>query len=83
MTTKIEGRADTLPPMPAEEYRAALTRLGLNSRQAGELLGITDVSSRRYATGAQAVPPTLTRLVRLIEAQRLTAEQVRSWLTLP
>jgi hypothetical protein len=83
MVTTDQRFADEMAPMAYREYRAALARLNLNNTEAARLFGISSVSSRRFSSGLQTVPPTLARLVRLIEAQRLTAEQVRSWLAPP
>lgn len=79
MPAQYKPLADDVPPVTAAEYRRALARLGLSSTQAGELFGISAVTSRRFSGGSQAVPGPLGRLVRLIEAQRLTADQARTW----
>lgn len=80
MAVTDKNLTDRYAAMSPEEYRAALARMGLNNTQAGDLFGITGVSSRRFSAGMQTIQPTLARLVRLIEAQRLNPEQVREWL---
>lgn len=79
MPAQYRPLADEVPPVTASEYRGALARLGLNNTAAGELFGISAVTSRRFSGGTQAVPGPLGRLVRLIEAQRLTVDQLRTW----
>lgn len=79
MPAQYRPLADDVPPVTADEYRRALARLGINNSQAGDLFGISAVTSRRFSTGSQAVPGPLGRLVRLIEAQRLTVDQLRTW----
>lgn len=42
--------------MTPEAYRDAIARLGLSQVGAGKLFGVTDRTSRRWASGDQDVP---------------------------
>lgn len=59
--------------MTADQYRAALERLGLTQTTAAPLLGITYRTSQRYAAGG--APDYVARLLAYIE--HLGIEQAR------
>ncbi len=59
-------------PMTSTEYRAALVALGLNQRQAAELLGVVLRTSQKYANGSP-IPKTIELLL-----NRLIVEQDKS-----
>jgi hypothetical protein len=50
--------------MGAAQYRKALGKLQFTHKQAGAAFGITERSSRRYASGAQAVSVAIANQVR-------------------
>jgi transcriptional regulator with XRE-family HTH domain len=66
--------------MPADEYRDTIKRLGLTQAGAGRFLGVTEVTSRRWATGRVLVPQTVAKLLSLMVALKLTPEKVDEWL---
>jgi transcriptional regulator with XRE-family HTH domain len=50
--------------MSATEYRDALAKLGLTQVGAARLMGVSDRTSRRWASGEQDIPPPVERLIR-------------------
>jgi DNA-binding transcriptional regulator YiaG len=66
--------------MTPDEYREAIQRLGLSQQKAAALLGVHAVTSRRWASEARDIPPTVDRFLRLIIALRLTPQQVEDWI---
>lgn len=52
--------------MAPTQFRAYQTELGLTHRATAEALCISEVSVKRYATGAQAVPPHIAKLFRAV-----------------
>jgi transcriptional regulator with XRE-family HTH domain len=60
--------------MTAEEYRAALTALGLTYAGAARLLGVDDRTSRRWANDERKVDPTVARFLRLLIAKGISAD---------
>ncbi|WP_336492407.1 hypothetical protein [Methylobacterium nigriterrae] len=67
--------------MTADEYRAALKRLGLTHVAAAAFLGVEEITSRRWATAKTRVPGSVSTLLRLIIALKLTPDKVREWLS--
>lgn len=61
--------------MNANQYRAALTRLGLTQVGAAKAFGIGERTSRRWAK--HGVPAKAAALLRLLLAGRITVEDVR------
>lgn len=57
------------PPVTAQQYIAALARLGLtpSSRAAAEALGISLRTSQRYAAGERRIPKTLELLLQQLK----------------
>jgi transcriptional regulator with XRE-family HTH domain len=53
--------------MNANQYRAALERMGLTQVKAAELLGIDPRTSRRYALGECPVPEPIMKLLLFME----------------
>ena len=53
--------------MTAQEYRGALSRLGLSQAQAARLIGVNTRTSERWGAGDRDVPPPVQRLVWLLE----------------
>jgi hypothetical protein len=68
------ARASNMHPA---EFRAILSRLGLTTAGAAELLGLTRRACEYYAAGARAVPPPVAKLLRLLDAGRVSAGQMR------
>jgi hypothetical protein len=60
--------------MTAARYRSALAQLGLTPTTASRLLGISDRTSRRYASQGVHGPADL--LMRLLLAKRVTASDI-------
>lgn len=65
-----------MKPLSADEYRAVLKRLGMNHREAGVALGLSDQTSRRYAHGVGRGSAVPERSVRLL--YRLLVDRERS-----
>lgn len=61
--------------MTANQYRAALAKLGLTQVGAAKAFGIGERTSRRWAK--YGVPAKPAVLLRLLLAGRITAEDVR------
>ncbi len=61
------------PAMTAEQYRAALARLGLThaSKRTAQLLGIEVNTSQKYAAGDLDVSAPVARLLRMYERHGL------------
>jgi transcriptional regulator with XRE-family HTH domain len=52
--------------MTANQFKAALTRLGLNQSQAARAIGISFRSVNRYATGKQPIPAIVANMIQLM-----------------
>jgi transcriptional regulator with XRE-family HTH domain len=50
--------------MTSIEFREACTQLGLTVAQSSDVLGLSVRTVRRYASGKQAIPETVARLMR-------------------
>lgn len=61
--------------MTANEYRAALIRIGLTQISAARLLGVAPRTSRHYAAG-ETIPEAIARFLRVVEFVGL--EQTRA-----
>lgn len=64
--------------MTANQYRAALKKLGLSQRGFAKLVGSGERTSRRWALGEAEVPECIAILLRLMLAGKVTAEDVRN-----
>jgi len=62
--------------MTANEYRAALARLGLTQGAAARLLGVEPRTSERWACGVSAIPGPVVRLLWAIERYPRLAGQL-------
>ena len=60
--------------MDAQEYRDALTALGLTQAAAGELFEVGERSSRRWALGEAKVPPMVALVLELMLSKKLRLE---------
>jgi hypothetical protein len=63
--------------MTANQYKAAIKRLGLTQVAAGRWLGISPRQSQSYAIGEYPVPEPVAKLLRLCISQQLDPEEVR------
>lgn len=66
--------------MTSDQYRDAIKTLGLSQGAAGAFLGVNAVSSRRWATGKAPIPESVSILLRLMLALKLTPEKAQEWL---
>lgn len=62
--------------MTANQYRAALARLDLSQVGAARLLGVNDVTSRRWAKNG--VTGTAVILLRLLLAGKITVKDIET-----
>ena len=60
--------------MSKNEYRAALSILGLSQRSAAKFLDIAERTSRRYALDECPVPILIARFLRLVARNKLTPQ---------
>lgn len=63
--------------MTADQYRAAIHRLGLSQHRAGDFLGISHRASQGYALGEYPVPESAAKLLRLMIKLKLSPEEVK------
>ncbi len=64
--------------MTANQFRAALSRLGLSQAGAGKLVGADPRTARRWALGERQVPACVAILLRLLVAGKITADDVQA-----
>ena len=62
--------------MTANQYRAALAKLGLSQVGAARLFEVNDVTSRRWAKSG--VSGTVAILLRLLVAKKITIEDIEA-----
>lgn len=62
--------------MTAEEYKAALEKLGLTLIGAARLFGVDYSTSRRWADGRREVPPPVARFLRFLMAANVEPWEV-------
>lgn len=62
--------------MTANQYRAALSRLGLTQVGAARLLGVNEATSRRWAR--YGVTGTAAIVLRLLTAGKVTVEDIEA-----
>jgi hypothetical protein len=60
--------------MDAQQYRDALSELGLTQAAAGELFEVGERSSRRWALGEAKVPPMVAFFLELMLSKRIKLE---------
>lgn len=60
--------------MNAKQYRAALTKIGLNPHSAARFFEINPRTSRRYALGELPVPALITKVLNYMIKHGLTPE---------
>ena len=64
--------------MTAEEYRDALSKLGLSIISSAEHLGVSARQSQRYANGTAAIADLVAKLLRLAIRIGLSAEDLKA-----
>lgn len=62
--------------MDANQYKAAMEKLGLNQTEMAKLLGIDVRTSRRYALGEYNVPAHTARVIEF-ELERVSTKKGR------
>ena len=63
--------------MTANQFRAALKRLGLSQRGFAKLTGYGERTTRRWALGEAEIPICIGILLRLMLAGKVTIEDVK------
>jgi hypothetical protein len=64
--------------MTANQFRAALKRLGLSQAGAASLVGADPRTGRRWALDERAVPECVAILLRLLMAGKITQEDIEA-----
>jgi hypothetical protein len=64
--------------MTANQFRSALSRLDLSQVGAARLFGADGRTTRRWALGERSIPPTVTILLRLLMAGKITVEDIEA-----
>jgi transcriptional regulator with XRE-family HTH domain len=64
--------------MTANQFRAALNRLGLTQLGAARLFDADGRTARRWALGERSIPPTVAILLRLLVAGKVSAEDIEA-----
>ena len=64
--------------MTANQFRAALSRLGLPQLAAARLFGADGRTVRRWALGERPVPYTVVILLRLLIAGKISVEDIEA-----
>jgi len=62
--------------MTADDYRAALSRLGWTQSSAARLVGVDTRTSQRWALGERDIPPPVQRLLAVAESVPGVAEKL-------
>lgn len=62
--------------MTANQFRTALSRLGLSQAGAANLVGADPRTGRRWALGERQVPECVAILLRLLVAGKITIEDI-------
>jgi len=62
----------------ANQFRAALDRLGLSQLGAAKLFGSNDRTVRRWAIGERSVPIGIAVLLRLLAAGKITIQDIEA-----
>jgi hypothetical protein len=63
--------------MTNEQFKHAITMLGLNQEDAGKFLGFSGRQGQRFATGEKAVPRTVAMLLRLMIKYKQTPKDMK------
>jgi Zincin-like metallopeptidase len=70
---EIRG-AFTMTPL---QFRTVISKVGLSQVQAAHVLGVTPRTARRWALGEVKVPPPAAKLLRLMQASKISTTQVK------
>jgi hypothetical protein len=62
--------------MTADEYKRAVTRVGLSQVGAGRFLGVDGRSAQRWGAGDAPIPMSVVKLLRLMMHLKLSAAEV-------
>ncbi len=63
--------------MTPAQYAAAIEKLGLSQRRAGQFLGIDERQSRRWIAGDARIPESVAKLLRLMIKLNLDPKDVK------
>lgn len=63
--------------MTHADFRQTIERLGLSQTGVSRALGVSDRHVRRWIAGDTQVPEPIAKLLRLMAAGKLTADEVR------
>lgn len=63
--------------MTPQQFRTAISRLGLSQERAGAWLGISPRASQSYALGESRVPEPVAKLLRLVIRLNIKPEDVK------
>lgn len=64
--------------MTAKQFQAAIDRLGLSQVGAARLFGSDPRTARRWALGERSIPESVTILLRLMLAGKITADDIEA-----
>jgi DNA-binding transcriptional regulator YiaG len=64
--------------MTSHQFRTVITKVGLSQVQAAHVLGVTPRTARRWALDEVKVPPPAAKLLRLMQAGKILAKDVRN-----
>ncbi len=64
--------------MTANQFRTAIEKLSLSQRGAGQLFGVDERTSRRWALGERAIPHCVAIVLKLMIAGKITVADVLS-----
>jgi hypothetical protein len=67
--------------MTANQYKAAIDRLGLTQVGAARFLGVDERTSRRWIADERPVPEPVARFLRFMIAAKVTPEEVEKALS--
>jgi DNA-binding transcriptional regulator YiaG len=63
--------------MTPTQYAAAIEKLGLSQRSAGQFLGVDERQSRRWIAGDARIPESVAKLLRLMIKLGLDPKDVK------
>jgi DNA-binding transcriptional regulator YiaG len=67
--------------MTSHQFRTVITKVGLSQVQAAHVLGVTPRTARRWALDEVKVSSPAAKLLRLIQAGKISVKDVRSTAT--
>lgn len=63
--------------MTADQYRAALKKLGVSQKKMGDYLHVSRRTSQGWALGEYEVPPLIARVLRLVLKGKIALEDLQ------